>query len=58
MEELLPTEYVQMVELDPILWDQLVDLLSTSITVDTMILICVCLCAGILLGLMLWRWMR
>ena len=58
MEETIATELTQVVAVDPALWEQLIDLLRTSITVNTMAFLVICLGCGILLGQALWRWMR
>lgn len=58
MEEALVTELPQVVELDPLLWGELADMLHISVTVQTMIFAVICLVLGVLLGQTLWRWMK
>ena len=58
MEEALVTELPQVVELDPLLWGELADMLHISVTVQTMIFAAICLVLGVLLGQTLWRWMK
>lgn len=58
MDEALLTELIYTIEMDPVQWDQLVDLFSTSITVSTTAFIMLCVVAGILLGQIMWRWMK
>ena len=57
MEE-FASEAFQVIEIDPLKWEQLFDALSTSITVNTMNFIAICVVAGVLLGQILWRWMK
>lgn len=52
------SEALQVIEIDPLKWEQLFDALSTSITVNTMNFIAICVVAGVLLGQILWRWMK
>ena len=57
MEE-FASEAIQVIEMDPYKWGQLLDAFSASITVGTMNFIATCVVAGILLGMILWRWMK
>ena len=57
MEE-FASEVIQVIEMDPYKWEQLFDALSTSITVTTMNFVAICVVGGILLGQILWRWMK
>ena len=57
MEE-FASEAIQIIEMDPYKWGQLLDAFSASITVGTMNFIATCVVAGILLGMILWRWMK
>ena len=57
MEE-FASEVIQVIEMDPYKWEQLFDALSTSITVNVMNFVAICIACGILLGMILWRWMK
>lgn len=58
MEETLETGYLQIIELSSEQFEALTDMLSTSITVNVVGFVVLCIVGGILLGQTLWRWMR
>lgn len=58
MEETLATEYLQYVEMTLEQWEVLEEYFSASVTLGTLIFIMLCVTCGVLLGQILWRWMK
>lgn len=58
MEESLLTEYSQYVEMTLEQWEVLEEYFSATVTMGALTFMVLCVICGVLLGQILWRWMK